>query len=298
MTRLSDTVLQPKLIKGRISTMGDVKNLTQQAVAAVHVQLNTEDPTVKIFVLPDGLPLDVKSLFPIEVEQGYAAFRGAFALPNGNYAFTGVKNIEQLTEQVMNKMVEFYASITNTKTAQRTNRLHLVADLETTRYLINGKWITPQNTGGNVLFLDYNPKNNTAYGIRRVNGFYHEFVKFDCKKNDIADIIYGQTWDTVAFASTGLEIADGSKVTYFEKNGVITVALTFKDAHGTTQVLTANGNGAIAWSAPVEYGIIGKHFVGGKKFGVITRETNAFGYIPSEIVVNMRVNQYLTSTTK
>ena len=300
MNRLSDTVLQPKMIKGRISTMGKVKNLTQQTLAGLHVQLDTEDPTVKIFVLPDGLPLDVKTLFPIEVEQGYARFRGIFNPQDRQYAFTGAKDIEQINEKIMAQVVELYGLITNAKTGQRTNRLHLVGNLETVKYFVNGKWLTPENTAGHVRFVDYNPKNNTCYGIRRVNGFYHEFVKFDLRNKDIKDIVYGPAWDTVAFTPKGLEFVDGSKVTYHEKDRHITVALTFKDAENTTQVLTAIDNGAAhMWSEPVEYGIIGTHFITGTKFAVITRENSnkAFGYIPAEIVANMQVQRYVTPTT-
>jgi hypothetical protein len=303
-TRLTDTTLKPVLTKCNIRELNDVlRNLTEQQIAAIHVQTGVEYPTINIFTLPAGLPMDVKSRFPIVVEQGYTAIRGYFTANKMVVITTDAKfNFGKVEETVLNLLVGALHQVKNAKTGMVTQRLHMVADLEYTFTKVHGEngyqWIRMDGTKEtNVRVLDYNPQKETFYGFRRRNGNFTEFVQFQLttKNKIVTNLAYGQHWDNVVNAPVQTQFVEGSKVKH-DQLGNLKVDLTFDD--NITRGLTVTKAGLIEWTQEVEYSVIGRYFTG-DKFGIIIRETNGFALIPPDIAANLPVigQRYQIATT-
>jgi len=301
MTRLTDTCLEPVMITTNIKELNSIlRKLDEQEIAAIHVQTGVLHPLVKVFTVPAGLPMDVKSRFPIMVEPGYTAIRSFFTPTKVAVIMTDRNfNFGKYEEEVLNLLTSALHEVKSTKNNGYTRRLHMVANLEYTFTKVHGengyKWIRMDGTmETNVRVLDYTPEQGVIYGLRRKNGKFTELVKFDLKVQDINNLAYGRLWETVVNSPVNSQFLDGSKVEV-DKMGNLKVELTFDD--GMTRGLTMTKDGTIEWIENVEYSVIGCYFTG-NRFGIVIRETDGFSVIPPDIAVNLPIigKRYLTVT--
>jgi hypothetical protein len=260
------------------------EGITQQRIAAIHVETGKPDPTVQVHVLPRDMSVQEKqkqTSDTIQVAPGYVALRAIFNPANDAYVVTGERNLAELTDGVLNGLVNLAKGINDAKNGQPTKRLHLVANLEATRFRINGNGAWTSGTCAkqelNVMFLDFDPRTGIAYGFRGTGSKFNEVVSFAEFGAQIKRAVHPEAWKSEAFSAKGGDIFNGGRIKLDNKGNVmVDLTMTTDPTAGGTRstpvesrMLTVYADGEIRWGQPTQKSALSRLHFGGNDFGLV-----------------------------
>ncbi|MDO8583679.1 MAG: hypothetical protein Q7R83_00680 [bacterium] len=282
-----------EVVARSLSSVGDVlSRLGQNELVSIAVEAGKRDPLVYVgFLLVDRIPQCAVSGYHIPLifrAENVASVRGFFSLPeNGAEMVSGNAALATLSTEVLEQLAAALRLVRDPETGKETRRLHLVSELEETRFRFaanaggNGadvRWSSPlsggpafRSKGESVLVLDVSARCAAAYGLRSPNKErdYPELVLFPLLEGSrIAAITQPHAWQERTYSVLGRPFVDGSRIR--RSNHVASALVTFEalsgQLGGEVRLVSFSNkmNGRICWSEPILNDgsvIIGRYFL-------------------------------------